>query len=318
MIISLKTLIRKFFSIAFPLISLGFFIYYAFTNFNTIPALKYNFQSVSIGFSTIFFILFNIFLGGAIWQLLLRDHGINISTKSAQVIFSVSQFGKYLPGNVGQHVGRVIMAKENGIPLSITLNTIFVEILWNTGIAGGLSLLALVLLGAGKNLGHPTMPSPLSLATLVLLLLSTPWLIIGCLNRFLPTLAKRFTGGEKIISPRLKTALIVAALFLLCFITMGLILKLQAQFFFGVAEGNLFELACLFSLAWLAGYIAPGAPGGLGVREAMMALLLTPILGAGTAVGLGVTLRVTTTAGDALAFALGLLGKKLPPTAQRG
>jgi hypothetical protein len=87
---------------------------------------------------------------------------------------------------------------------------------------------------------------------------------------------------------------------------MGLMLKLQAQWFFGVTEGSVFELTCLFAVAWLAGYVVPGAPGGLGVREAMMVLLLSPILGAGTAVGLGVTLRVTTTVGDAVAFLIGL------------
>jgi uncharacterized membrane protein YbhN (UPF0104 family) len=85
-----------------------------------------------------------------------------------------------------------------------------------------------------------------------------------------------------------------------------LILKLQAQFLFGVTNGSVLALTCLFSLAWVAGYLTPGAPGGLGIREAMMVLLLPPVVGTGAAVGLGITLRIATTVGDATAFLIGL------------
>jgi hypothetical protein len=152
---------------------------------------------------------------------------------------------------------------------------------------------------------------PLNLGLGVALLLFMPWLGIGFLNKYLPKLAKRLSGGGVIATPKLLTAVIVAVLFLLCFVIMGLILKLQAQWFFGVTKGNVIELTCLFSVAWLAGYLLPGAPAGLGVREAMMVLLLSPVLGAGTAVGLSITLRVTTTVGDAVAFMLGLTMRKL-------
>jgi uncharacterized membrane protein YbhN (UPF0104 family) len=66
----------------------------------------------------------------------------------------------------------------------------------------------------------------------------------------------------------------------------------------------------LFAIAWIAGYLVPGAPGGLGVREAMMVMVLSPVLGAGAAVGLSLTLRLTTTLGDAVAFGLGIIGRK--------
>ena len=49
-----------------------------------------------------------------------------------------------------------------------------------------------------------------------------------------------------IAAPRLLTALVVALLFLLCFLFMGLILKLQARWIFGVAEGGVLELTGLF------------------------------------------------------------------------
>jgi hypothetical protein len=53
----------------------------------------------------------------------------------------------------------------------------------------------------------------------------------------------------------------------------------------------------------------PGVAGGLGVREAMVVALLTPVVGAGAAIGLSITMRLATVAGDGLAFGLGRLLK---------
>jgi uncharacterized membrane protein YbhN (UPF0104 family) len=90
-------------------------------------------------------------------------------------------------------------------------------------------------------------------------------------------------------------------------------LKWQAVHIFHVNSGNLLTLSLLFASAWTAGYLLPGAPGGLGVREAVSIALLTPILGAGTAVALSITMRLSTTLGDGLAFLVGLLLQRLEP-----
>lgn len=301
---------RKWLAAAVALLAIGFYVQYAVRNFTEIPALHWGGAAMAIGLFSVSLVVFSIGVVGAIWYMLLRDNGLSTSWRQAQIIFAIAQFGKYLPGNVGQHVGRVFMAREIGIPVPVTLNTMMVEMFWGTGIAAGLALLSLILLVDGQALGLQLQLGPVQLGLSVALLLFMPWLGIGFVNRFLPGLAKRLSGGVKIAAPRLITALVVALLFLLCFGVMGLILKLQAQWFFDVTAGSVFELTCLFAIAWLAGYLVPGAPGGLGVREAMMVLVLSPVLGAGAAVGLGVTLRVTTTLGDAVAFVLGIFWRK--------
>ena len=303
--------IRKCLAVIITLLAVGFYIDYAIRNFNMIPLLNWTPESIAIALLSVVLIVFSIAIVGTIWQFLLRDNCILTSWKQAQIILYITQFGKYLPGNIGQHVGRVVMARDIGIPVPIILNTMVIEMLWGAGIGAGLSILALLLFVDGQALGLNVNVGPLNLGLGVALLLFMPWLGIGFLNKYLPKLAKRLSGGGVIATPKLLTAVIVAVLFLLCFVIMGLILKLQAQWFFGVTKGNVIELTCLFSVAWLAGYLLPGAPAGLGVREAMMVLLLSPVLGAGTAVGLSITLRVTTTVGDAVAFMLGLTMRKL-------
>ena len=303
--------IRKCLAVIITLLAVGFYIDYAIRNFNMIPLLNWTPESIAIALLSVVLIVFSIAIVGTIWQFLLRDNCILTSWKQAQIILYITQFGKYLPGNIGQHVGRVVMARDIGIPVPIILNTMVIEMLWGAGIGAGLSILALLLFVDGQVLGLNVNVGPLQLGLGVALLFFMPWLGIGFLNKYLPKLAKRLSGGGVIATPKLLTALMVAVLFLLCFVIMGLILKLQAQWFFGVTKGNVIELTCLFSVAWLAGYLLPGAPAGLGVREAMMVLLLSPVLGAGTAVGLSITLRVTTTVGDAVAFMLGLTMRKL-------
>lgn len=297
-------------AVTVTLLAAGFFFQYAARNFDKIPPLKWGVMSSLIALFSVALVVFSIGLAGMIWHMLLRDNGIVVSWKQTQIIFAITQFGKYLPGNVGQYLGRVAMAREIDIPVPIVLGTMFVEVLWAAGIAAGLSALSLLLFVDGQALGLNSQLGPVQLGLGVVILLAMPWLGIGFLNRYLPGLVKRLVGDGMIVAPRPLTTFLVAALFLLCFMLLGLILKLQAQWFFGVQEGSVLELTCLFAIAWLFGYLVPGAPGGLGVREAMMALLLSPVLGAGAAVGLGVTLRVTTTAGDAVAFLLGVAGRK--------
>jgi glycosyltransferase 2 family protein len=312
LISKLKTFsLRKYLAAAIVLLGIGFFIHYAVLNYDKVPRLNWNLVSVTIALVSVLLMVFGIGIAGAIWHILLRDNGVLIPWKQTQIVFAISQLGKYLPGNVGHHVGRVVMAREIGIPVLITLNTLALEMLWGAGIAAGLAVLAMILFVDGHILGLQLQLGAVQLGVGFVLLMAVPWLGIAFLNRCLPGLAKRLSGGGTIASPGLGTAMAVAVLFLLCFVIMGLILKLQAQWFFGVTGGGVFELMCLFSIAWLAGYLTPGAPGGLGVREAMMVVLLSPVLGAGVAVGLGVTLRLTTTVGDAMVFLIGgIIGRK--------
>lgn len=293
---------------AIVILSSCFYIYSIYRNFDEIPSLELNSLTSLVVLFSVVLVVFNIFIGGLIWHLLLRANGVLLSFFKTQSIYSVSQFGKYLPGNIGQHLGRVVMARDAGIPYPAILSTMLIEMLWGTGIGVGLALTALFTLGIDLTAGFQISPALLALAAV--LVFTLPWLGIWGMNRYFPRIVARLTGGAAIPAPRLQTAMIIAILILLAFLVLGIILKLQAVYLFGVNRSTPLELACLFSLAWLAGYFTPGAPGGLGTREAIMVLVFSPVLGAGVAVGLGISLRVTTTIGDGMAFLLGLLFRR--------
>ena len=68
-----------------------------------------------------------------------------------------------------------------------------------------------------------------------------------------------------------------------------------------------------FALAGIVGFVTPGAPAGLGVREGVMLLLLGTQYPAAEAGAIVVGLRLATTLGDILLFPIGLLLARDPP-----
>jgi uncharacterized membrane protein YbhN (UPF0104 family) len=58
------------------------------------------------------------------------------------------------------------------------------------------------------------------------------------------------------------------------------------------------KLVVIFSIAWMAGFIVPGAPGGIGVREAVIIFFITPIIGEAQGVAIAIALRFITLLGD--------------------
>jgi uncharacterized membrane protein YbhN (UPF0104 family) len=137
--------------------------------------------------------------------------------------------------------------------------------------------------------------------------MASPWIGLWSINRFMPAVSTWLGQGQAVRLPTFSTAFLVASGFVACFFVFGLIIKLQAYYLFGITDGNIWTFTLLFTSAWVAGYLLPGAPGGLGVREAISVALFSPIVGPGAAVGLSITMRLVTVLGDGLAFLVGLV-----------
>lgn len=62
--------------------------------------------------------------------------------------------------------------------------------------------------------------------------------------------------------------------------------------------------AAWLCLAWMAGYLVPGAPGGLGVREAVLLLGLAPTVGEPSALAAAASYRMVTVLSDVVCAGL--------------
>jgi len=278
--------------------------------FSDIPPINWGYSTIGVFIiATLGIALTAVFIG-LMWVLLLRDQAIRLPVRKAVQIVAISQIGKYLPGNVGHFAGRAVMGRDAGIPMGVTAGTLLIETAWTLAIGSAFAALAFFFLLDSKDLiSLPSVDAPELVAVTGLLLLA-PWLGIQAVNRWAPTISARVGGGKPLAAPRLRTALAVSTLMAICFFLLGGVLKLQAEWFFHVEQASWLELTLLFTAAWLAGYVVPGAPGGIGIREAMMVLLLTPVVGAGAAAGLGISMRLVTVTGDGLAFLAGIVWQR--------
>lgn len=306
------TLSRKAIKLAgfsLTLAALLFFAQKARQNLADIPPIEWTHLAVGAGLFSITGVLLTIALVALIWKALLADFRCRPGYLPLLHVIAVSQIGKYLPGNVGHFAGRAVLASTVGVPTGVAVATILIEVIWTVAIASGVSLLAMLLLLQELLPTWQSPVQPLQLLLLSVALLAAPWGGTWLINRFVPALARRLSGQAAIPLPRPRTALVTAALLLVCFAIMGASLKLQLVGFFGVDHGDWISLTALFTAAWLVGYVVPGAPGGIGIREALMVLFLSPLIGEAASVGVGVTTRIFTTLGDGAGLLMGLVAR---------
>lgn len=224
-------------------------------------------------------------------------------------ILATTQFGKYLPGNVAHHLGRVALARTVGIQLTPAVVSVTYELL--------LALVAAAHIGALTLLWRP--PEVITHSALaehrgLLIILVTAgaaavlvWApgIIGLLRK------PRGAGGElqppQTLRLNISSALACYLLYMAGLVLIGFGLWLVAG---ALASGGtglpspLFFIGA-FASSWILGFVAPGAPAGLGVREAILSAWLSGVLPPAQAVLLIIALRIATTAGDLLNFAWG-------------
>jgi uncharacterized membrane protein YbhN (UPF0104 family) len=275
-----------------------------------IPHIEWNARSLAAVVFSVLGILFTNILTGYVWRIQLKDHGVKLRPGKSIQIMLISQFGKYLPGNVGHFAGRAALGTSAGVPVAVSMNTIMVDVLWHLAIGSTFAALAAYFYSDTLRELLPSHLEAPHLLAITGLLMFIPWIGITVMNKLMPGLSRKIGKGELIATPSLRTALLVSALILVGFHTLGAIVKLQAAWLFHVPQGEYYMITVLYIASWTVGYVVPGAPGGVGVREAVMVLLLSPIVGEGAAVGLGISMRLTNMLGDAVAFGLGMFSRR--------
>jgi uncharacterized membrane protein YbhN (UPF0104 family) len=91
----------------------------------------------------------------------------------------------------------------------------------------------------------------------------------------------------------------------LTFILSGIVLVLIYQYLLDVpidSIGKVFVIISGFVISWLLGYVMPGAPGGIGIRESIMVLLFSPYFGKENALFAAIIYRLITIIADVGVF----------------
>ncbi|HHJ40185.1 MAG TPA: hypothetical protein ENJ86_12130 [Methylothermaceae bacterium] len=243
-----------------------------------------------------------IFLAVA-WHGLLKGLGVDGLKWSIPVgVFAQSQIGKYLPGNFFHVVGRQIMGRQFGISHNILAASTLYEFVGLVAASTTIAVPTALNFGLFQDRNYAYYLMVLAcLAILILIaarhLTKTRW----------PHLMNRQTAG----------ALLQAYLnYLLFFIIAGLLLVALCGLFDDRALQPFpaFHLVSIFALSWLAGFLTPGAPSGLGIREGIIVLGLQHLSPEAPAALIALLLRVMTISGDVLFF---FIAGSLVPLSQK-
>ncbi len=223
----------------------------------------------------------NIVVG---WYLQLKNKYQNISFKQSYVAIGMSQIAKYLPGNVAHFIGRAILVKDVDSKVDITYAMMIETII--------LSITALLFAGLWSTKYY--LPAEINAISIVVIT------ILLCISTviFVEVLKKKFDVNW--IS--YNTIFYIIALNSLSFFLHGCVIYLIASLFPDIPALTILQYTLGFSTAFLVGYLLPGAPGGIGVREYAFILLFGAFLGKGMALQVIVIHRLLSIGGDLLFF----------------
>ncbi len=228
--------------------------------------------------------------------------GRKIRFWDAFYIYGKAGIGKYLPGNVMHYVERNIFAAEYGLP--------------QTKIAAGSVLETLELVIAALFMSLILLPISYRQKVLKLIYERKTILIILILICFFIFVAifaivlikRRYIKG--IISEYKFSGLKTFALTLIEYILTLLLLGggMVLMWMFCTQESpdaeSLRLMISAYSTAWVCGFVIPGASGGIGIREAILSVLLDGLASGSVTMFVIVTHRLITIIGDFATYAV--------------
>lgn len=253
---------------------------------------------MSIGYAV------TVYISSYAWKSILEfiNKG-HIPFKDITGVYVKSNIAKYLPGNVMHFAGRNLLAARLGFKqLDITFCTIL-EIIMLIFTAVIISLIFAMKIFKNSleyaliKINHNVIW--VILIALVILVLLAIWIVCKK-KQLLKSYSHIFTKKFLILLCKLffiySITLIIPGLFLM--------LSLKLILHFNVSLNMTMIIISSYTISWVLGFISPGAPGGIGIRETILLLILTPFYTNDVVLLAAILLRLISVFGDLIAFFL--------------
>jgi glycosyltransferase 2 family protein len=212
---------------------------------------------------------------GFVWLAILKQLGV-LTRPAWASIFLQAQLAKYVPGSLWQYAGRLALAQSHGIALRPIATSLPLE------------------LGASAVAG-------VFFSTLLL----GWWGAVGVVALFgsLLVLDTTLSRDHTVLRAGIRATELYGAVWLL----VGASFWLTARALVSVPTEDVPRYFGAFATAWVVGLIAIYAPGGVGVREAVLVGLLRGRIGSADALVVAAASRVVLTFVDLIGAAVGFL-----------
>lgn len=246
------------------------------------------------------------------WHGWMRLHEAGTDAATDRVIYARSQLAKYVPGNVLHLAGRHWLGRQAGVedgPLVAAAALELLGLVVAAGLLSALMLLTADTLPAASGLyefgfGQRT------LAGFVIAIAALAAAAIVSQSR------KRFARWTQRLREHPRQLATIFIQYLAYFaVTGGVFAAIAVSLGAPASLSGIAMLVLVATASWLAGFLTPGAPAGLGVREAVMIALLSDPLSPSMILALAGLFRIATSVGDASFFVVA--GYRRRPIAPR-
>jgi len=230
----------------------------------------------------------NLFLVQAWWQL-LAFFEMNVQRSWALKAYGMSQIAKYVPGNVFHLAGRQALGMAVGLPGVALAKSVFWDLALQASTGAFFGILATLLAR-----------TQLSVVVAVAILITVSATATAILYRA--------------VAPRVGAAFASQ----ICYLTVSSLVFVGALNAVATSSSStavFFPVFAAYVLAWLAGFVTPGAPAGVGVRELVLLFLLKGMLNESDLLLAVVLGRFVTVVGDSLFFAYAYFARSKPDSA---
>ncbi len=205
------------------------------------------------------------------WWIILRSFNIRLPILKASYIWLISEFSRYIPGNIWSFFSRIYLAESAGVPKKQTAISLILEIIF-------LALASLIFAGFFFLLAPSQIPEiprwPFILSIPLIALVFSPKL----LNRFTNWGLSLFKRPPIVFNLAFPKILQILFVYIFGWFVYGLGSYLVLVAFVPHQSVNWFWLMCAFIVAWAIGYFSFITPMGIGVREGALTVILGPII----------------------------------------
>lgn len=220
------------------------------------------------------------------------------SVKSSDILWLYwrTSIAKYIPGNVFHYISRQIHGGAFGLKQKVMGIASFIEVLFVVSAGVLISLLFYPFVELPKN--FIIIPNAL-FSLLVIGAIALPWVFIVWINKFI-----QLKNNGIPLRSVYDAGLLLGYLNYIVFLVFSAILFAGLLFLSGLSFFDSMYGIFIYGFAYVISYITPGAPGGIGVREALLVLFLDGMIPSGKAVSIVIIFRVLTICGELLCFGL--------------
>jgi len=208
------------------------------------------------------------------WRATLRVWNESLPYATATRIWFVSNLGKYVPGKVWQIAAMGAMAQRSGVSAAAAIGSSLIVNL--VSIIAGFAVIAVT--AAGRVGAVVSTTSSRSTEIAVIAIATAGGFALLLAPAAVPRLVKLAArvSGRTIAIPQVPARAIWVALAstLTSWLLYGFAFSLFAHGVSPSATGNAVSYVAVYTGSYLAGYLALFAPGGVGVREAVLVLAM--------------------------------------------